>query len=80
MADNELLRKVVLGVEHPITVATAQPPSDLVADAELGLLRHRSLTGKIVHKARADARGLFETRAVRTPKGDLLLMFPEGNH
>ena len=80
MADNELLREVVLGVEHPITVATAKPPSDLIADAELGLLRHRSLTGKIVHKARAGVRGLFETRATRTPKGDLLLMFPEGNH
>jgi hypothetical protein len=80
IADSKLLREVVLGVEHPITVVTAKPPSDLVADAELGLLRHRSLTGKIVHRARAGVRGLFETRASRTPKGDLLLMFPEGNH
>ena len=80
VAENELLSKVVLGLEHPTTVATANPPSNLVADAELGLLRHRSLNGKIVHKAPDDVRGLFETRAVRTPKGDLLLMFPEGNH
>ena len=52
----------------------------MVADAELGLLRHEALQGQVVHVAKEGVRGLFETRAVRTPKGDLLLMFPEGNH
>ena len=79
-ADDDLLGEVVLGVEHPITVSLAKPPRGFVAEAGLGLLRHKSLTGKVVHKARPDVRGLFETRAVRTPEGDLLLMFPEGNH
>ena len=76
----DLLSELVIGVEQPITVSLAEPPDDFVADAEIGMLRHKSLTGRVVHKARPDVRGLFETRAVRTPKGDLLLMFPEGNH
>lgn len=77
---DSLVKAVTLGVEKPLTVDLASPPKDLVADAELGVLRHRSLTGQVIHRARAGLRGLFETRAVRTPKGDLLLMFPEGNH
>ena len=76
----DLLSELVLGVEQPIPVSLPEPPDDFVADAEIGILRHKSMTGRVVHKARPDVRGLFETRAVRTPKGDLLLMFPEGNH
>ena len=33
-----------------------------------------------MHEANQSVRGLFETRAVRTPDGGLLLTFPEGNH
>ncbi len=33
-----------------------------------------------MHVARQGVRGLFETRAVRTPQGDLLLIFPQGDH
>ena len=80
LADTPLLKEVVIGVEQPITVSLTVPPPDFVVDAELGLLRHEALSGQIVHRVGKQARGLFETRAVRTPKGDLLLMFPEGNH
>ncbi len=76
----ELAKSIKLGVKAPIAIDLSQPPSTLVADSELGLLRHESLTGQVVHSAKKDVRGLFETRAVRTPKGDLLLLFPEGNH
>ena len=76
----ELVDELELGVKSPIKISTATLPKGLVADANLGLLRHRSLTGQVVHTAREGLRGLFETRAVRTPKGDLLLLFPEGNH
>ncbi|MDB2346526.1 PQQ-binding-like beta-propeller repeat protein [Verrucomicrobiales bacterium] len=76
----ELVDSLSLGVENPISISISDPPDGLVADAELGLLRHESLTGQVVHSAKPGVRGLFETRAVRTPKGDLLLMFPEGDH
>ena len=76
----ELVDSLSLGVKNPVKVSTSGPPDGLVADAELGMLRHESLTGHVVHTAKQSVRGLFETRAVRTPKGDLLLMFPEGDH
>ncbi len=76
----DLMESVTLGVKDPINIPLATPPKDLVADAALGILRHKALTGRVIHKAPDSVRGLFETRAVRTPKGDLLLMFPVGNH
>ena len=76
----ELVDSLTLGVEKPRTFPIALLPDGLVVDPELGLVRHRKLTGQVVHTAKEGVRGLFETRAVRTPKGDLLLMFPEGNH
>ena len=80
MRTETLKEKVVLGVVDPLAISIASSPEGLVADAELGLLRHEALTGQVVHVAREGVRGLFETRAVRTPKGDLLLIFPEGDH
>lgn len=76
----ELLEKITIGVDNPIEIPIERPPQGFIADANLGLLRYAKLQGTVVHKARAGLRGLFETRAVRTPDGDLLLMFPEGNH
>lgn len=75
-----LVEMLTLGVEKPLTFPTAKPPKGLVADATLGLIRYHTMEGQVVHTAGPELRGLFETRAVRTPKGDLLLMFPEGNH
>ena len=77
---SRLVEKLELGVDSPIVILRAEPPSGFEFDADLGLLRHDSLRGQVVHRAKDDVRGLFETRAVRTPQGDLLLMFPEGNH
>ena len=76
----ELIESLAVGVEKPLTLPLKSLPDGLVADCELGLVRHRELQGQVVHIAKEGVRGLFETRAVRTPKGDLLLMFPEGNH
>lgn len=80
LAVNPLVNEVTIGVTTPIKILKDSPPKAFVFDAKLGLLRHQSVNGQIVHIAREGLRGLFETRAVRTPKGDLLLMFPEGNH
>jgi hypothetical protein len=76
----ELEPQVSLGVKEPLVLDLDQLPPYLVADESLGMLHHRALQGQVVHVAKEGVRGLFETRAVRTPKGDLLLMFPEGNH
>ena len=75
-----LVETLSLGARKPVTILLDDPPDGFVTDPTLGLLRHKTLTGQVVHVARPDVRGLFETRAVRTPAGDLLLMFPEGNH
>lgn len=79
-AEDPLQDQIVIGIKHPTTINLQEPPDGFIADAQLGLLRHEALHGQVVHRAREGVRGLFETRAVRTPRGDLLLMFPEGNH
>lgn len=56
-------------------VRTARPPAGLVLSAELGLLMHPALDGRLLHVNRYG--GLFETRATVTPGGDYLLMFPD---
>ena len=59
-------------------VALASPPRGLVVREKIGLVTVAALDGQVVYRAR---RGrLFETRAVKTPGGDFLLMFPEGEH
>ena len=80
IGENRLVDAISLGLRNPIVISTAEPPSNFEFDLQLGLLRHQALRGQIVHTARSGLRGLFETRAVRTPQGDLLLMFPEGDH
>ncbi len=77
---SELLESLTIGVTEPVLVPLNSLPEGLVADPELGLVRHVKLIGQVVHEANQSVRGLFETRAVRTPDGDLLLMFPEGDH
>lgn len=47
-------------------------------DTELGLMLHKAINGAVLH--RNFEGGLYETRATITPKGDLLLMFPNGGH
>lgn len=79
-ASDGFAAQVTVGVTHPVTLNTQDLPPMLVADQNLGLIRHRALHGQVVHIAAKGLRGLFETRAVRTPKGDLLLIFPEGDH
>ncbi|MED5279322.1 MAG: sialidase family protein [Verrucomicrobiota bacterium] len=79
-AEVQLVDELSIGVKQQLKVRLAKPPRGFVADAELGLLRHRVLKGRVLHTAKQGFRGLFETRGVRTPKGDLLMMFPEGNH
>ncbi len=60
-----------------IAIDTATPPAPLVTNRELGLVTTPAVDGHIVHTAKTH---LYETRATITPKGDYLLMFPEGEH
>jgi len=52
---------------------------DYTVRPHLGLLAHEALDGQVVQRA-SDEEYILETRAIKTPKGDYLLMFPEGNH
>jgi hypothetical protein len=60
-----------------IAVVPKSPPRSLVRREKLGLVTAPAIDGHIVH--RTNTR-VLETRAVITPGGDYLLMFPEGEH
>ena len=60
-----------------MTIDAATPPAGLAVRPELGLLTSTLVDGQVVHVAR---KNLFEIRAVVTPGGDYLLMFPDGAH
>ena len=61
------------------SISLAAPPHGLRRREELGLLTADALHGQIVHRA-GPGNDVYETRAVTTPGGDFLLMFPEGKH
>lgn len=61
-----------------VTITTSNLPKGYRFDKDLGLLLHNSITGQVIH--RNYEGGLYETRAVKTPGGDYLLMFPNGGH
>ena len=57
-------------------VAIAALPPGLRLDEELGLVVGPGVAGQVLHVNHYG--GIFETRACKTPKGDYLLMFPDG--
>ncbi len=60
-----------------IDLSAKSPPKGLVLDPETGLLLSSLMKGQVVHRTQTR---ILETRATITPKGDYLLMFPEGDH
>lgn len=60
-----------------IDLDAKSPPPGLVLDKEMGLLSVAGVQGQVVHRTQTR---ILETRATITPKGDYLLMFPEGDH
>jgi hypothetical protein len=56
---------------------TGALPRTHAVDAELGLVVPRSMNGRVLYSSYLCEHGsVFETRAVKTPGGDFLLMFP----
>lgn len=55
-------------------VAVAAPPDRLVVRENLGLITAPALDGQVVYRTQRGT--VFETRAIKTPGGDYLLMFP----
>jgi hypothetical protein len=53
-------------------------PRPVVLREPIGLVCAPAVDGRIVHRSRRET--LFECRATITPKGDYLLLFPEGKH
>ena len=49
-------------------------------NADLGIITTPLVTGQVIARARDPKLGLYETRAVITPRGDYLLMYPDGSH
>lgn len=62
------------------TIDPKAPPQGLVLRADLGIVTTPLVSGQIIWHARSRKGGLYETRAVITPGGDFLLMFPDGGH
>jgi len=46
---SELLESLTIGVTEPVLVPLNSLPEGLVADPELGLVRHVKLIGQVVH-------------------------------
>jgi hypothetical protein len=75
--DVPLLTTVTIGQDgRPL----ADLPSCLHTIERIGLVTARQVDGQIIHRARWPERGLYEARGTRTPKGDYLVMFPDGGH
>ncbi|MBE7170193.1 MAG: exo-alpha-sialidase [Williamsia sp.] len=55
-------------------------PKPLQIKEGWGIASFPWVSGTIIHHARNRSGGLYETRATVTPKGDYLLMFPDGGH
>jgi len=53
---------------------------DTTSPNDIGMLIHESMSGQMLHRAQSKAGTLFETRAVVTPRGDYLVMIPDGQH
>lgn len=60
-----------------VELSSQTPPKGLKVRADLGLLMVNALDGQVVHRTKTR---ILETRATITPKGDYLLLFPEGDH
>jgi len=73
-AQNPLAKTITVG---GVEFDPKSPPQPLVLRQSLGLITAQAVDGRLVHEA---ATNLYETRATITPKGDYLLMFPEGAH
>lgn len=55
-------------------------PSPLVIKQDAGIASFQWVTAAVLYHARSRKGGLYECRATITPKGDYLLMFPDGGH
>lgn len=74
--------KPAAGMMAEVTIGQARFPllalgSKLAAHPDLGIVASRPVAGQLVYESPSR---LFETRAVITPHGDYLLMFPVGKH
>lgn len=76
---SDLLASAVT-VGNDIQIAPAHPPKGYEVRQDLGLIVQDSMEGEVVHKAQSAQKSLFETRAVVTPKGDYLVLIPDGSH
>ena len=52
-------------------------PKGFALREDIGLITASAVKGQVVHRTQTR---VLETRATITPKGDYLLMFPEGDH
>ncbi len=75
-APEPIAREISVG---GMTIDSAAPSAGLVIRRELGVICAEQLTGRVLHRA-GNGQRVLETRAVVTPGGDLLVMFPCGKH
>lgn len=73
MLENKICPQVTIGGGE---YSTRQLPSALQLQEKLGLITGLGFSGQLIHLNTTG--GLYETRAIITPAGDYLLMFPDG--
>ncbi len=61
-------------------IAQGSVPRGYKFDKDLGFLLHESIQGQVIYRNTFKGFGMDAARAVITPNGDYLLMFPVGEH
>lgn len=74
------LQSETLCVGRDISIDLSHPPAGYKLRKDLGLLVQDTMEGQVVHTAQSKQGTLYETRAVVTPKGDYLVLIPDGSH
>lgn len=76
-SDMVLAEEVLMG---GVMMKTAHLPPFLKLHEDMGVVAHAAVRGQVAHRTPRPEVPLFEVRATKTPRGDYLLMFPEGGH
>ncbi|QGJ71959.1 Exo-alpha-sialidase [Planctomycetales bacterium 10988] len=69
-----------LCIHRNLFYTLSSPPQGYQFSSELGILLPKAMDGRVLHRAQSKVGTLYETRAVVTPRGDYLVMIPDGKH
>ena len=75
----KLSDEIHIGGDADKTLHTAHLPCGMHLLSDCGIAVCRGINGSIVY-SNPDGKGTYEVRGTKTPGGDMILMFPCGEH